>query len=73
MMMMSTAKKIGRSTSARVVDHRLDFIIVIEGFTRVSGTFGDVADDVSIITTEPSTINPKSMAPRLIRLPDTPA
>ena len=27
----------------------------------------------SIITTEPSTIRPKSIAPRLIRLPDTPA
>jgi len=27
----------------------------------------------SIITTEPSTINPKSIAPRLIRLPEMPA
>ncbi len=27
----------------------------------------------SIITTEPSTIRPKSMAPRLIRFPDSPA
>ena len=26
----------------------------------------------SIITTEPSTMSPKSIAPRLIRLPDTP-
>ena len=64
-MMIATAKITGRATSAAASR--------IRSWAGRSGCSPRARSTFSIITTAPSTISPKSIAPRLIRLPDRPS
>ena len=64
--MIITAKNTGRATSRPAS-------AITAWRARPSGARSRRRTMFSIMTTEPSTISPKSIAPRLIRLPEMPA
>ena len=67
-MMMLTARVMGRRTSRPAAS------TVARRSSRLrTGLSASRRRMLSIMTTDPSTNNPKSMAPRLIRLPESPA